>query len=386
MRVIDSWPLNIFRASLNKSKSVELNSLNIQTRLEASIKWIITAYGNSNDGGIPAYFDLLRNKWRPSYPETTGYTIPTLINYAELFNKPDIKKKAIEMAEYLIKQRTLSGGVCHWDQSSSNHPSPIVFDTGQAIFGWIAAWKETNNNGYLEAAIKAANWLVSIQNEDGYWDKNQHLKIVKVIDARVALALIKLWQTTNIRSYLLAAQRNLEWVLSQQENNGWFLNASFRQGKDPFTHNIAYTIEGLLKSGLILDETRYVNASEKTVEALLGLQKPNGSLAATYNEYWVSKDSYTCLTGDCQISLIWLDLYKLNGDNHYLEAAKRALSYVAGTQDVNTTNPGIYGGVAGSFPIYGDYERLKFPNWAVKFFIDGLLALSKIETDSVNHY
>ena len=386
MRVIDRWPLYIFRASFNKSKSVELNSLNIKTRLDASINWIITAYGNSNDGGIPAYFDLLRNKWRPSYPETTGYTIPTLFHCHQKYTHYDLRTKAIEMAEYLLKQRTLSGGVCHWDKSSSNHPSPIVFDTGQVIFGWIAAWKETNNNEYLEAAIKAANWLVSIQNEDGYWDKNQHLKVVKVIDARVALALIKLWQITNTRSYLIAAQRNLEWVLSKQDNNGWFLNASFRQGKDPYTHNIAYTIEGLLKSGLILDETRFVNASEKTAEALLGLQKPNGSLAATYNEYWVSKDSYTCLSGDCQISLVWLDLYKLNGDNHYLEAAKRALSYVAGTQDVNTTNPGIYGGIGGSFPIYGDYELLKYPNWAVKFFIDGLLALRKIETDSVNHY
>ena len=33
-----------------------------------------------------------------------------------------------------------------------------------------------------------------------------------------------------------------------------------------------------------------------------------------------------------------------------------------------------YGGIKGSFPVYGRYAPLQYPNWATKFFIDALLA------------
>ncbi len=45
-------------------------------------------------------------------------------------------------------------------------------------------------------------------------------------------------------------------------------------------------------------------------------------------------------------------------------------------QDLEITHPAVRGGIAGSFPIYGAYERLKYPNWASKFFIDAILAIS----------
>ena len=75
------------------------------------------------------------------------------------------------------------------------------------------------------------------------------------------------------------------------------------------------------------------------------------------------------------MALIWLRLYNLSGDRAYLEGARRAVEFVAGTQNLRTSNRNVRGAIAGSWPIYGHYERLKYPNWAVKFFIDALLAL-----------
>ncbi|GAF83764.1 unnamed protein product, partial [marine sediment metagenome] len=179
-------------------------------------------------------------------------------------------------------------------------------------------------------------------------------------------------------SYATAAQRNLDWALAQQQSNGWFRHAAFRAGHDPFTHAIAYTAEGLLESGLLLDEPRYITAAKKVVCALLQAQQPDGSLASTYNTAWQPTSRSSCLTGNCQMALLWLDFYSLSEDTRYLDAARKAIAFVAATQDLRTSNTNIKGAIAGSYPIYGRYERFKYPNWAAKFFIDALLALQEV--------
>src|SRR5205807_6257320 len=135
---------------------------------------------HSRDGGIPAYFDLLRGRWRSSYPETTGYTIPTLLACAERCTRPDLRGEAIGLADYLLEERTREGGVGHWDRRSDQPVTPIVFDTGQVIFGWLAAWRTAGTRRHLDAAVAAADWLVRIQDVDGAWRTHQHLGTTKV--------------------------------------------------------------------------------------------------------------------------------------------------------------------------------------------------------------
>ena len=75
------------------------------------------------------------------------------------------------------------------------------------------------------------------------------------------------------------------------------------------------------------------------------------------------------------MALVWLQFYELSGEKCYLDAARKAIAFVAATQDLRTSNPNIRGAIAGSYPIYGRYERFNYPNWAAKFYIDALLAL-----------
>jgi uncharacterized protein YyaL (SSP411 family) len=347
--------------------------------LTATVDWIVTAHASATDGGIPAYYDLLRGCWRKSYPETTGYTIPTLLTCSARLERPDLRDLAIDLANYLLGERTSEGGVAHWDRQSARPSSPIVFDTGQVIFGWLAAWEATGDAVYRDAATAAADWLVEIQDSSGAWQQYQHLQTVKVIDARVAWSLLEVHRVVPRTAYLDAARRNLDWVLTQQEPNGWFRNAGFRPNQDPFTHTIAYTVEGLLESGLLLDEPRYVTAAESVATLMLRRQRPDGSLAASYGADWQPTARSSCLTGNCQLALLWLRLFKQAPAPRYLSGARRAIAYVASTQDLTCSHPGIRGAIAGSFPIYGAYERLKYPNWAAKFFVDALLSLEDAE-------
>ncbi len=351
--------------------------LQTRQRLIAAVDWIKRAHTSANDGGISKGYNLLRGRWFPSYPETTGYTIPSLLNMALVLNRPDLQTLAFSLADYLLERATPEGGVAHWQANSK--PNPIVFDTGQVIFGWLAAFEAGGDERYLYAATHAGNWLASIQHASGVWREHQHLNVEKVIDTRVDWALLRLYQHTHNELYLQTAVHNLEWALQQQDSEGWFRHCAFLVEEDPFTHTLAYTAEGFFECGQLLREERYIAASRLTADALLNRQHNDGSLASTYGAGWRETSRSSCLTGNCQMARLWLCFYELSGQKAYHTAAAKAITFVARTQKLQTSNPDLYGAIAGSYPIYGLYERFKYPNWATKFFIDALLALETVE-------
>ena len=211
------------------------------------------------------------------------------------------------------------------------------------------------------------------------WTKHQHLGVVKTIDSRVSWALLELYRQTKLETYRRVAVRNLEWVLSQQDNDGWFRRCAFRDGEDPFTHTLVYTAEGLFESGCLLNEERYIDAAIRTADALLARQRADGWLASTYRSGWRATSHSSCLTGNCQASILWLRLFMLRDNPAYAESAKMAILFVSQTQRLRTANPGVRGGIAGSVPFYGRYERFTYPNWAAKFYADALLTLQVTE-------
>ena len=359
------------------SKEAALAQNALHSRLQAALDWIERAQLASGNGGISKGYHAIRRRWSPSYPETTGYTIPTLLNAAITLDRPDLRILALSLADYLLKAATPEGAVAHWADPSSQ---PIVFDTGQVLFGWLAAYSASQEPHYLEAAIQAGNWLSAIQDSSGAWKRYQHLGVVKTIDSRVAWALLELYRQTKHEAHRRAAVRNLEWVVGQQDSDGWFRHCAFRDGEDPFTHTLIYTAEGLFESGCLLEEERYMDAAIRTADALLVRQGADGWLASTYGSGWRATSRSSCLTGNCQASRLWLRLSTLKDKPAYGEGAERAIMFVSRTQKLRAADPGVRGGIAGSAPFYGRYERFTYPNWAAKFYIDALLTLQATET------
>jgi len=364
---------------LHRLGPLPANGLQTKHHLDAAIDWIRLAHVMSGDGGISKGYDMLRHRWSPSYPETTGYTIPTLLNAATASGCLELRKFAFSLADYLLNSTTPQGGVAHWASSGSY---PIVFDTGQVMFGWLAAFDASGDERYLRAAMRAGDWLTSVQDSLGSWRDYQHLGVEKVIDTRVAWALMELHRHTGRDAYLHAAVRNLEWAAGQQDDDGWFQHCAFVEGGDPFTHTLAYTAEGLFESGCLLNEARYVDSARLMADALLARQHPDGSLAGTYGQAWRKTSRSSCLTGNCQMGRLWLRLHETTGKQAYFAAASKAITFVARTQCLQPSDPNIRGAIAGSYPVYGRYERFKYPNWAAKFFVDALLQLDRVENRS----
>jgi uncharacterized protein YyaL (SSP411 family) len=204
---------------------------------------------------------------------------------------------------------------------------------------------------------------------------------------RVAWSILKVWQLTKEKKYLQAALKNLDWAASQQLANGWFKQNHFPQPNPsvPYTHTIAYAIEGFLWSGLLLKDKTYLDRAAQAALPLAEYYLAHHFLPGTFDKNWTTPDTYTCLTGDAQLALIWLELFKYNHQPIFLTAAQEMIEFLKTTQRTAATiDPAIRGAIKGSYPIYGDilrnqgYCRLAYLNWATKFFIDALLVADQV--------
>jgi uncharacterized protein YyaL (SSP411 family) len=337
--------------------------------LQAAMEWIYRAQDATPDRGVSHSY-AIGGGWLRSYPETTGYIIPTLLNIHVLTGEAEARQRALEMADWELSARQESGAI----PSLVDH-QPVVFDTGQVIFGWLRAYEVTKDTRYLEAATKAADWLIASLDPDGIWRKhgNPGTNGEHVYNVRTAWALIALSQTIGDSRYSDAMRPFLRWVLAQETERGWFRQNCLTQNQRPLLHTIAYTAQGLLESGAILGDDEYIAASQRTAEELAKHVGPDGRMPGRFDDRWQPAVGWACLTGMAQASIVWQRLDRFGHQSRYSEVVRKVHSFLKRTQDLKTKNPGIRGGIRGSFPVNGEYLRYKIPNWAAKFFIDALL-------------
>lgn len=338
--------------------------------LEAAAEWILHAQAATPDDGVSGGYSF-EDGWIASYPETTGYIIPTLLAYADYSGRRELPGRALAMAEWECAIQLSDGGFPGHFVDRSN--PPVVFNTGQVIFGLLAAHNACGDGRFVDAARRAAAWLVAVQERDGSWRRFDYRDTVHVYNTRTAWALVELGLAIGDATARVAGERHLDWALSQQEPDGWFRNAAFGPGEDPYLHTIAYTTQGLLEAGLVLDRPDYVAAAERACRALLPHVAADGFIAGTFAPGWRPTARYSCLTGNAQMAAQWLRLHERTGDLSFRLAAGRALTLLKRTQDCAAGNRGVRGAIKGSHPIWGRYLFGTYPNWATKFFMDALL-------------
>ena len=362
----------IWRSSLNRHNT----DVALGKHLEASYRWICAAQDASGNGGVAGWYDL-RKGWAASYPETTGYIIPSLLAYADVAKEDDARRRAVRMADWEITIQLPSGAVHSSLMGGASEPA--VFNTGQVIAGWTTLHRATGKPCYAEAAGRAANWLTGVQDGDGAWRK--HLSRwtsskVQAYNVRAAWALAQAGVVLGEPGWVDAARRNCDWVMTQQDASGWFANNVFRPGEDPLLHTICYVIEGLFGTGVLMGEERYIESAGRATEGLLGRFEKDRRTHGRYGPGWLPRASWRCLTGDAQFAGILLRLAKYAGHNSRHKVAAEAITRgVCGLQDMNPRRTPTYGGVPGSQPIWGEYLRYRYPNWAAKFHMDALLLL-----------
>jgi hypothetical protein len=336
--------------------------------LDAAVDWLMRAHDRGKDGGVSYGYSLLGG-WRAPYRETSGYIAETFFDLAKRFGNVPHRERGIRICRWLCRVQNSDGSISN---PAFNPSRGIVFDTAQVLHGLVRGFEETGDEQILRAAERAADWLTTISDRERCWTRNTYNHIPHVYNTRSAWALIRLHQLRPSADREAVARANLDWALSQ-EKGGYYAQNAFKVGLPPSTHTIAYAIQGLLESGILLGDSLYINAAEKSARVVTGRLRPDGFLSATIDSDGEPRATYCCLTGNCQMAIIWARIYRLYGDPLFRSAAIAALRYVMSWQDITTSNRNVRGAIKGSQPVWGAYSMLTFPNWSAKFFIDAML-------------
>ncbi|WP_329743203.1 hypothetical protein [Dyella sp. A6] len=349
--------------------------------LRAAAEWLARAQDATASGGVSAYYDMDKGTWAGAYPETTGYIIPTFFRYATFSGQDEYRERAIRMAAWESDIQLADGGVRAGTMDATKI-APTIFNTGQVLFGWLAAWQATQDPRFHDSLVRAADWLVDAQDPDGAWRRfaSPFAKHgLNTYNTRVAFGLALAGRELQKPEYIEAAVRNVQWALGQMHPNGWLENNDLQDNEHPLTHTIAYATRGMLEVGLIAGNAGFVDAAIRIARSVARTQRPDGGLPGRLDADWRPAARWTCVTGNAQMAIVWQRLARETGDATWTPAAERANRFNLSIQDLKAKDDGARDGIPGSYPLKGGYMKNRYPNWAAKFFMDALML--QLETD-----
>ncbi len=335
--------------------------------------WLLDAQrlSSTDDGGYARHYSLVSG-WGQSYPETTGYIIPTLLDVAAHLHDQKYAQSARTALDWCRKIQFPDGGF-QGGIINAQPLVPVTFNTGQILIGLAAGVRHFND--YHDATRRAAHWLADSLDTDGCWRRYPTPFAApgdKTYETHVSWGLFEAARALGDGAFGAAGLRNVAWALTKQQANGWFADCCLSNPAAPLTHTIGYALRGIIEAHRYAPSPTLLAAAENTAQALLGVIEPSGRIAGCFDAQWRPAAAWSCVTGAVQIAACWFLLFELTGKRAYLEAGRRANHFFRRTLHLDGPS-GLRGGVKGSYPVDGEYGRFELLNWANKFAIDANL-------------
>jgi hypothetical protein len=372
-------PWRIYRRMLYEKEmaSNPTHSYSLDQHIEATLQWIFKAQTTTGTGGVSDGYHIALKRWGPPYAETTGYLIPTLYKALEhaapMQVQVPIRNSIQRMSQWLISEQ-LESGAFPSGTSEARPRVPSVFNTGQILQGF--EYLIRNGIPVQSAAARAAEWMISQQEESGAWSKGVSPLVEKGPHAyyiRAAWALGSYGLRVKNSAAQEAAFKNATYLMSQIESDGWFPSMGFFCNDAPLLHTIAYTLEGLLELSIVFDRPEWRRAVQSAAAKIQSVQKPSGSLPGKLKPGYTPAVSWTTSTGNAQMAVIWYRLFQSDSNPLWLTAANRAVAFNCRLQEMQSKDDNRRGGICGCYPYGAGYAKYWHTNWTAKFHLDSLL-------------
>lgn len=340
--------------------------------IASGCRWLGQAQDNSTtrDGGFARDFSLLAG-WSSSYPETSGYIVPTLLAQAQALGDAGLRERARRCLDWLLAIQFPDGGF-QGGKVDQQPRVPVTFNTGQILLGLAAGAAHLDRAKYLEPMRRAARWLVETQDADGCWRKHPTpfgAAGEKTYETHVSWGLFEAARVAPDNGFGEAGLKQVRWALSKQRDNGWFESNCLDTPAAPLTHTIGYALRGVVESHLWSPGDERLRAACRTADGILSAAGADGRLAGRLDSDWRPAVDWVCLTGSTQIAHSLFLLARLTRNDRYAECGRKLNAFVRRAVAV-AGDENLAGGVRGSFPIDGEYGRYQYLNWASKFLID----------------
>jgi uncharacterized protein YyaL (SSP411 family) len=173
------------------------------------------------------------------------------------------------------------------------------------------------------------------------------------LHAKHAIALFKSAHITGNGTFRDSAEKVADWVLSLQRDDGAFWSNTRK--KYIVTHSHCYAIEGLFYAYYILRDRRYLQACIHGADWLISRQYQDGALTILAGDImprgisriegiFSALKSLKFSDETAQAARIWLILHSVTGDDKYIEAADKALQYLSKIQCLESDDAKMIGG------------------------------------------
>jgi len=365
-----------------------MNSLDYKSAFNRSIDWLLYSFHINNNNGSSGWqsrtFHPFRG-WSLPYPETTGYILVTLYDllndghYREDEINGCIKSSISWLLNLQLEIGAFPGGHGKYPNNfrlnsidyifnRKRKSMPSIFNTGQILRGLVRAYEDKETEILYISIKHATNYLCDSINNDGSWKNDayagQSSPSYFSYIAKPILDSSNILQNEKSRELVL---KSLYRIIEKSNNTNDFIKSmSFPRQEIIHTHTLSYTIQGLLEC---LDfynndiKNKTMQISNKIISKLLKFNNDKGFIpGGVYGDFRPDL-SYSCLTGNCQIGLILLEMNDISKNQYYFDCAKNILDYTINNQSKN-------GSIAGSYPFWGKYMSMRNPNWAVKYYLD----------------
>ena len=248
--------------------------------------------------------------------------------------------RAKNYADYLLTIQNQDGS---WNEPSGK--VPYTFDTAQIMKGLCALIKNgmDKDDKYKNALLRGCDWMLTMQRDDGsiatpdytWWNLPYGKRVPESIHVYCLEPLRFAANKYKIKKYEDCIRKALDFYLSCEDLTDF----------TTLSHFNAYIIEGLIDMG----ETK---RAKRAMDLIALHQRFDGGVPAYSNV------NFVCSTGLFQYAICW---YKL-GDT---ERADMAFECACSLQ--NKT-----GGWFGSYGIDANYFPKAEISWAVKYFFDAV--------------
>ncbi|MCB0662341.1 MAG: hypothetical protein KDC24_06355 [Saprospiraceae bacterium] len=340
----------------------------LKKEADPTLNWVRESIAVNKGLGSSAFFSRIRypmKGWAPPYPETTGYLIPTLLQYQEILKDPLLLSQAKLCGEWLLSIQSKEGWFPALYQDSG---IPSLFNTGMILFGLEGMFAKTGEDRYLKVIEIAVHWMANFAKENDWKETKSVNRSTYYVRALWGLTLAnQVVKDETLNEFCVLSLRSFSESI---QADGWINNWAFEGYASAFTHTMAYTWRGFLETSHLLKEDIVFESARRSFKIFTDKVGHPENIAGAYKGGFEKDGSFHCLPGLFQLSIVSFRFYELTCDFHFLNWG--ILCFEKG---MTMRTPGWYGkegGIFGSYPAMGKYMRFKQPNWGAKFYLDAL--------------
>ena len=353
-----------------------VDKLNVH-RIQRSADWLQQALEVTKGNGVSAWYHPFRG-WGPAYPETTGYLLPTMLKLAQYFKDPVWEEHAHQCCQWLMRVQNADGGFPAIGGGRS-----LIFDTGMILEGFCAMI-ERGNRCCAESAQRALAWLAASRCKLG-WDSKQTYSQGFVPDYlfRVIWWMIRMdaFFPGIINRKSLVLEWRCRYDLLSDPGEVWPYDLGFDQHGSGWLHTWVYAVRGFFETSCLLGQIdSYLSCLLKQLLLpLFGFYQHQGHLPGVFVR-GKAKKGYRNPVGECQLACLLQALTQVYDDPFFQMFYRRVIHEMA---PLNKSYLGKSGGIWGTQPALGPYQRLRQINWGVKFYLDAFLPVYELNEKKI---